>query len=142
MDSTAPSSDDEDHNYDDDNHAAIRHYAYVPTESLRIKQPPSVSSLINLKQRYYYNYKSSTEGNDQETDPIIDLESFSTTEISSTILQGLILQMKGSHLNKSYMQGDGTNQASSKESGLNSYCEYLRGNEIENKKRIKKLNQK
>jgi hypothetical protein len=138
LDSTAPSSDDEDNN-DDGNHAAIRHYSYVPTVSLRIKQPPSVSSLINLKQRYYYNYK--TEGKEQQTDPIIDLESFSTTDMSSTILQGLILQMKGSRLSKSYMQGDGTNQASSKESGLNSYCEYLRGNEIENKKQIKKLNQ-
>jgi hypothetical protein len=96
--------------------------------------------LINLKQRYYYNYKSSTEGNELENDRVIDLESFSTVDMGSTILQGLILQMKGSHLNKSYVQGDGSNQSSSKASGLNSYCEYLRGNKIENKKPIKKFN--
>ena len=111
----------------DDDICDIRHHSYVPSMLLQPKPAPSVSTLINLSQRYHFKCGSSDlEGMGISTPQEISTAEFSSPDLGVTLLQALIMQMKTSKPSQMQGQGHGSCTDSGQSvSGLNGYCNYL-----------------
>lgn len=96
------------------------------------RAPPSVSTLINLKQRYYFNCPSSSAkgaGGTGASEGFAGTEQFMPPDLGTTVLQGIILQMNASKASQGKLgQGDRSSKLVTNQ--LNGYCDYLRGGKL------------
>lgn len=108
------------------NGPCIRHHSYVPSISLPLKLPPSVSELIDLDHRYHPIYpSSSTEKTGFDSVRDMSLNRSSAPDLGMTILQDLVLRMKEPKYKKGLMNCR-DNEISQSSADLGGYCNYLK----------------
>lgn len=92
------------------------HQSYVPRVVLEPQVPPPISTLINMRSRYYLNIPSASAINDSNV--------ATNCNLGRTFLRGIVLQMEELKSNK--IDRDVDNAKGIRKSDLPNYCEYLR----------------